>query len=85
MAQDTGAMVPIFRSSAHDAELEAGNVHALLDANQIDNVLVAPSVLPVFEFQVQVAREQAEEARRVIAEAEAAGPQAAAEAEAATE
>ena len=75
-------MVTLFSSSAHDAEMEADNVHALLEANGIPSIMVGPSVLPVVEFQVQVPRERLEEARTVIDEAEAAGPEAAAEAEA---
>jgi len=90
MAQDAGQddsleMVTLFSSSAHDAEMEAGNIHQLLEASGIQAVLVGPSVLPVLEFQVQVPRENLEEARKLIDEAEAAGPEAAAEAEAATE
>jgi len=75
----------VFSSSTHDAELEADNIHALLDANGITNIIIGPSVLPIVEFQVQVPRAQLEEARKVIAEAEAAGPEAAAEAEKETE
>jgi len=82
--EDRG-MVAVFSSSTHEAELEADNIHALLEANGIPNILVGPSVLPVFEFQVQVSRENLEEARRVIEEAEAAGPEAAAEGEANSE
>jgi len=78
-------MVPLFSSSAHDAEMEANSVHALLDANGIPSVVVGSSVLPVVEFQVQVPRAQLEDAQRILEEAEAAGPKAAAEAEAATE
>ncbi len=78
-------MVTLFSSSAHDAEMEAGNIHQLLEANGIPSVIVGPSVLPVVEFQVQVPLEQADEARRLVVEAEDAGPEAAAEAEAETE
>jgi hypothetical protein len=46
---------------------------------------VGTSTLPVLEVEVQVPREDLEEARRIIAEAQAAGPAAAAEAEAAGE
>jgi rubrerythrin len=87
MAQDAGQddaldMVTVFRSSAHDAEMEAGNVHALLEAGGVSSILVGPSVLPVVEFQVQVERERLEEAQKLIHEAEESGPDAAAEAEA---
>jgi hypothetical protein len=85
MAQDAADMVTIFSSSTHDAETEADNVLALLEANGIDSILVGPSVLPVSEFQVRVQRKDAEQARQAIQEAEAAGPLAASEAEAETE
>jgi hypothetical protein len=90
MAQDAGAdesreMVALFRSSNHDAEMEAANVHALLDANGIPSMVVGPSVIPSLEFQVLVSKANLEDARRLIAEAEAAGPEAAGEAEAETE
>lgn len=86
MAQDAHRtdgldMVPVYSSSTHAAELEADNIHALLDANGISNIIIGPSVLPVVEFQVQVPRAQLEEARKVIDEAEAAGSEAATEAE----
>jgi hypothetical protein len=42
-------------------------------------------VIPSLEFQVQVPRAYAEDAERVLLEAREAGPQAAAEAEAASE
>lgn len=78
-------MVPLFSSQNIDAELEANNIHGILQANGIPSHVVGTSVLPVFEFQVQVPRERLEEARRAVAEAQAAGPEAAAEAEAAGE
>jgi hypothetical protein len=62
--------------------MEAGNVRALLEANGIPSILVGPSVLPVFEFQVRVARERLEEAQKLVDEAKESGPDAAAEAEA---
>ena len=77
--------VPVFSSSNHDAEMEATNIRGLLESNGIDAIVVGPSVIPSLEFQVQVARSEAEEARRLIAEARAAGPEAAAEAEASSE
>jgi hypothetical protein len=77
--------VTVFSSSNHDAEMEATNIRGLLDSNGIDAIVVGPSVIPSLEFQVQVARSAAEEARRFIAEARAAGPEAAAEAESASE
>jgi len=78
-------MVVLFSSSNHDAEMEAMAIHSLLDANGIESVVVGASIIPVLEFEVQVPKEFAEDARRVLAEAEAAGPVAAAEGEAASE
>ncbi|MFB3825302.1 MAG: hypothetical protein ACE15B_00990 [Bryobacteraceae bacterium] len=73
-------MVTFFASSAHDAELEAMSIHAILQANGIPSVVVGASTIPSLEFQVQVPRGGLEEARRVVAEARAAGPEAADEA-----
>jgi len=78
-------LVPIFQSSAADAEMEALNIQSILEAEGIPAVLMGASTIPVLEFQVQVPRSRAEEAERLIAEAEAAGPAAAEEAEAASE
>ncbi len=78
-------MVPIFSSMNHDAEMEAMALHSLLEANGIESAVVGPSSIPSVEFQVQVPRSQMEEAEKVLAEARAAGPAAAEEAEAATE
>ena len=78
-------MVPVFSSSNHDGEMEATSIHSLLEANGISSILIGPSTLPILEFQVRVAQEDLEAARRVIAEAQAAGPAAALEAETAGE
>ncbi|HTT65983.1 MAG TPA: DUF2007 domain-containing protein [Bryobacteraceae bacterium] len=78
-------IVNVFSSSNHDAEMEATAIHSLLEANGIPSILVEPGPLPVLEYEVQVPREHLEEARRILAEAQAAGPQAAEEAEAAGE
>jgi hypothetical protein len=78
-------MATLFSSSNVDAELEANNIHAILEASGIPSMVVGASVIPSLEFQVQVPRDHMEEAKKVIAEAQAAGPDAAAEAEAATE
>jgi len=78
-------MVPVFSSSNHDGEMEAMNVHAIMEANGIESFLVGPSTIPSLEFQVQVPKAELEIAQRILAEAQAAGPAAAAEAEAASE
>jgi hypothetical protein len=71
----------LFRSSNHDAEMEATAIHGLLESNGISSVLVGSAQIPSLEFIVEVPRAQLEAARQVIAEATAAGPEAALEAE----
>jgi len=78
-------MVTLFSSSTVDGEMEVNNIHFMLEAAGIPSVVVGPSVIPSLDFQVQVPRSQAAEAERVLAEARAAGPEAAMEAEAASE
>jgi hypothetical protein len=78
-------VITVFSSSNHNAEMEATNIRGLLESNGIEAIVVGPSVIPSLEFQVQVPRAEAEEARRLIAEARAGGPEAAAEAEASSE
>jgi hypothetical protein len=78
-------MVTLFSSSNYDAEMEATSIHSLLDANGIESMVVGASTIPVLEFEVQVPREDLEQAQRILAEAKEAGPSAAAEAEADSE
>jgi len=78
-------MVTLFSSSNHDAEMEAGAIRGLLEANGIPSMVVGQSQLPVLEFRVEVPKSRLEEAERVLAEAQDAGPSAAAEAEQAGE
>lgn len=78
-------MVTVFSSLNHDAELEAINVKAVLEANGIPAVLVGPHVLPNLEFQVQVLEHLVPDARTVLRDARQGGRRAAAEAEAETE
>ena len=77
-------LVPLFSSRLIDAEMEAEVLRSILDANGIPSVLSSSPLSPL-EFEIRVPRNRAEEARRVIAEQRAAGPEAASEAEAATE
>jgi hypothetical protein len=56
------------------AEMQAMNVKNLLESNGIGAVLVGDSVLPNLPFEIRVAREQADLARRLIADAEESGP-----------
>ena len=78
-------LVTIFASSNFDAELEAGNIHGVLQAAGVPSVIVGASVIPSLSFEVQVPRARLEEAERLLREAQANGPSAAAEAEAASE
>jgi len=78
-------MVTLFSSDAHDAEMEANSIHALLEANDIPSIVVGTPAIPSLEFQVQVPQARLEEAEKVVAEAKEAGPRAAAEAERGTE
>lgn len=78
--------VTIFRSEANTtAEMEAFAIRSILEANGIDAVVVGNSALPNLAFEVRVPKEVEEQARAVLAEARAAGPAAAEEAEQAAE
>src|ERR1043165_1590898 len=78
-------MVSLYTSQTIDAEPEADVIRGLLDANGIPAMVVRAMGYPSLGFEVRVPLARLEEARRIIAEQEAAGPEAAAEAEAATE
>jgi hypothetical protein len=78
-------MVPIFSSSNIDAEMEAMAIHSILESNDIPSMVIGTSTIPVLEFQVRVPKARVQEAERAIAEAQEAGPAAAAEAEEASE
>jgi hypothetical protein len=77
-------MVPLYFSQAVEADVEAEVIRGILETNGIP-VTVSSSQIPSFGFQIQVPRAHLEEARRIIDEQRAAGPEAAAEAEAASE
>jgi hypothetical protein len=78
-------MVILFSSSNVDAEMEATAIHSMLQSNGVPSLVVGASTIPVLEFQVQVPRAFADEAERLLEEARSAGPEAADEAERATE
>jgi putative signal transducing protein len=67
------------------SEMEAMSIRNLLESNGIATVLVGDSVLPNLQFEVRVAHDQAERARKLIADAEKTGPAAAEEGERASE
>src|SRR5690242_4683997 len=78
-------MVSLFTSQSVDAEMEADVIRGILESNGIPSVLQRAAQIPSFGFELLVPRAYAEEAERLIAEQMAAGPDAAAEAEAAGE
>lgn len=73
-------LVTVFRSDAHNAEMLATAIQSLLEANDIPCLLVSPGPIPSLPYEVRVPRDRLEEAQRVIAAAEEAGPAAAEEA-----
>jgi len=78
-------MVPLFESMAADAEVNADNIHGVLESNGIESVVRRSSPYPNFGVAVMVAEADLERAKLLIAEALAAGPEAAADAEAQSE
>lgn len=78
-------MVTIYESLAVDAEMEADVIHGLLQANGVPSIVVRAAQYPNLGFELKVPRAHLARARQFIAEAQAAGPEAAAEAEAASE
>ena len=68
-----------------NSEPEADIIRGILDANGIPSIIVRPIGVPSLPLQIKVPRGCLADAERVIAEQRAAGPQAAAEAEAASE
>jgi hypothetical protein len=77
-------MVPLYDSSTVDAEMEADVIRGVLDSNGIPSLVKRAGPFPLY-FQVLVPRGKVHEAKRLLEEARAAGPEAAAEAERATE
>ena len=77
-------MVPVFSSATVDAEIEASVIRGVLESNGIPSVL-SSTPYHSLTFEVRVPRGLAEEAQRRIAEAEAAGADAAEAGEAASE
>lgn len=77
-------LVTLFRSIGTDGVMHADAIHAILESNGIYS-LNSGIVYPGCGFEVRVARADLERARKVLKEAEASGPEAAEEAEAASE
>jgi hypothetical protein len=77
-------MVPLFQSQTVDAELDADNICGVLESNGIASVLER-SPVGSLGFEVFVGRADLERAAALIAEALAAGSEAADEGEAESE
>ena len=79
-------LVTVFRlAGGGTEEMEVLTVRQLLESNGINTVLVGDSPLPNLSEEIRVAEEDAERAQQLIADALAAGPAGAAEAEAESE
>jgi hypothetical protein len=78
-------LVTVFEADGATGEMESMEVQAVLEANGIPAVTVGASVIPSLPFEVRVPKEHLERALIAIAEAQAAGPAAAEEAEKAGE
>ncbi len=71
----------VFRAFGTTAEMEAIAIRSVLEANGIPSVLMGAPQYPVLPFHVKVPKSAADLARQVIADARAAGPEAAEQAE----
>ena len=78
-------LVTVFDSDKHTSQMEAQFIRGILEAGGVPAVVVGNTALPYFPFEVRVPKARLEEAFRLIAESEAAGPRAADEAEQASE
>jgi hypothetical protein len=74
-------MVVFRETMGATGEIEALGIKAILDANGIANIMVGNSTLPNLSFFIRVPRTDVERAEQILAEAQAAGPAAAVEAE----
>jgi len=77
-------MVSLYDSQAVDSESVADNIRGVLESNGIESVMER-TPYAALGFRVLVARADLERSNALIAEALAAGPEAAAEAEAQSE
>jgi hypothetical protein len=78
-------MVTLFSSSTIDGEMEADMIRGILDSGGVPAILTNTPMAGILGVEVKVPRGRLKEAENLIAEAKAAGPEAAAEAEAASE
>jgi uridine phosphorylase len=78
-------MVTLWNSSSVNAEMEADMIRGVLESNGIPAMVVGASQYPILGYEVKVPRGKLKEAEELIEQAEAAGPDAATEAEAESE
>jgi predicted xylose isomerase-like sugar epimerase len=78
-------MVTLWSSNTVMAEMEADMIKGVLESNGIPVMVVGASQYPNLPFEVRVPRGKVKEAEELIAQAQAAGPDAAVEAEAESE
>lgn len=74
-------LVTVFYSADHDAQIKVELVRGLLEASGVPTVVMGNASLPNLPSELRVPKSRLEEALRLIAESEAAGPGAAEEAE----
>lgn len=77
--------VTVASTDGTTGEMEATAIKSMLDANDIPSLVVGNTQFPSLGFEVRVAREDGARAEAVIADAEAAGPLGALEAEQSSE
>jgi hypothetical protein len=78
-------MVTLWTSGTVTAEMEADMIRGVLESGGIPVMVVGTSQYPNLPVEVKVPRGKVKEAEALIAQAEAAGPDAAVEAEAESE
>jgi hypothetical protein len=78
-------MVTLWSSTTVSAEMEADMIRGVLESSDIPVMVVGASQYPVLGFEVRVPRGKVKQAEELIEQAEAAGPDAATEAEAESE
>lgn len=74
-------LVTVAKTDGTTAEMEATSIKSILNANGIRAVLIGAASMPNLGFEVRVTKEDVPKAEAAIAEATAAGPAAALEAE----
>ena len=78
-------MVTLWTSGGVNAEIEADMIRGVLESNDIPVMVVGATLYPNLPFEVRVPRGKLKEAEQLIEQAEAAGSDAATEAEAESE